>query len=55
MRPVRIHTEPPPPPTLPVWTPAAAVLQLLVKGELSARDAAVQMTNQIAKAISQQG
>ena len=38
-----------------VWTPAGAVLQLLVKGELTAREAAVQMTNQIAKAISQQG
>jgi arabinogalactan oligomer/maltooligosaccharide transport system substrate-binding protein len=38
-----------------VWTPAASVLQLLVKGEVTAREAAVQMTNQIAKAISQQG
>lgn len=38
-----------------VWTPAASVLQLLVKGEITAREAAVQMTNQIAKAISQQG
>lgn len=37
-----------------VWTPAGSVLQLLVKGELTPREAAVQMTNQIAKAISQQ-
>ena len=36
-----------------VWTPAGAVLQLLVKGEVTAREAAVQMTNQIAKAISE--
>jgi arabinogalactan oligomer/maltooligosaccharide transport system substrate-binding protein len=37
-----------------VWTPVGNALQLLVKGELSAHDAAIQMTNQVAKAISQQ-
>ncbi len=37
-----------------VWTPVSNALQLLVKGDLSAKDAAVQMTNQVAKAISQQ-
>ena len=37
-----------------VWTPVGNALQLLVKGEISAKDAAVQMTNQVAKAISQQ-
>ena len=36
-----------------VWTPANSVLQLLVKGSITPREAAVQMTNQIAKAISQ--
>jgi arabinogalactan oligomer / maltooligosaccharide transport system substrate-binding protein len=37
-----------------VWTPANSVFQLLVKGELTPREAAVQMTNQIAKAIADQ-
>jgi arabinogalactan oligomer/maltooligosaccharide transport system substrate-binding protein len=38
-----------------VWTPVGNVLQLLVKGQVSAHDAGVQMTNQVAKAISQAG
>jgi arabinogalactan oligomer/maltooligosaccharide transport system substrate-binding protein len=38
-----------------VWTPVGNALQLLVKGDLSPRDAAVQMTNQVAKAISASG
>jgi arabinogalactan oligomer/maltooligosaccharide transport system substrate-binding protein len=38
-----------------VWTPFGNSMQLLVKGDLSARDAAVQMTNQVAKAISAAG
>jgi arabinogalactan oligomer/maltooligosaccharide transport system substrate-binding protein len=38
-----------------VWTPVGNALQLLVKGDLSAHDAAVQMTNQVAKAISASG
>jgi arabinogalactan oligomer/maltooligosaccharide transport system substrate-binding protein len=35
-----------------VWTPVSNALQLLVKGDLTPRQAAVQMTNQVAQAIS---
>jgi arabinogalactan oligomer / maltooligosaccharide transport system substrate-binding protein len=37
-----------------VWTPVSNGLQLLVKGDLTAKAAATQMTNQVAKAIAEQ-